>query len=133
MFTDSAGRPNWDRLAMSLSGLCAVHCVSTLFLLGALSSLGHLFEAPIIHETGLALAVLLGAVALGFGAMRHGRMLPVAIGSLGLGVMAGALSLPHGAAEAVYTVLGVAIVALGHYLNGRVAQGSAKGECLAVS
>ena len=109
--------------------LCAVHCVSTLFLLGALSSLGHLFEAPIIHETGLALAVLLGAVALGFGAMRHGRMLPVAIGSLGLGVMAGALSLPHGAAEAVYTVLGVAIVALGHYLNGRVAQG----ECLAVS
>jgi hypothetical protein len=49
--------------------------------------------------------------------MRHGQTLPTAIGSLGLGMMAGALSLPHGEGEAVYTVLGVATVAFGHFLN----------------
>src|SRR4029453_13272480 len=33
------------------------------------------------------------------------------------GVMAGALTMPHDGSEAVYTVLGVAILALGHRLN----------------
>ncbi|MCB2013998.1 MAG: MerC domain-containing protein [Sphingobium sp.] len=117
MFFSRAERPNWDRLAIGLSGLCVLHCVGTLVFLGALSSLGHIFAAPIIHEMGLALAIAVGAIALGVGAMRHGRLLPVAVGSLGLGVMAGALSLPHGDGEALYTVVGVATVAFGHYLN----------------
>jgi hypothetical protein len=33
--------------------------------------------------------------------------------------MAGALTLPHSGHEAVYTILGVAILALGHDLNRR--------------
>ena len=33
--------------------------------------------------------------------------------------MAGALAMPHGGAETLYTMLGVAIVALGHDLNRR--------------
>jgi hypothetical protein len=37
----------------------------------------------------------------------------------GLGVMAGALSLPHDGAEVIYTIVGVAILALGHDLNRR--------------
>ena len=36
--------------------------------------------------------------------------------------MAGALSLPHGGNEAIYTVLGVSILALGHRLNGLAAE-----------
>lgn len=44
-------------------------------------------------------------------------MLPASIGVLGLGVMAGALSLPHDGREPVYTVIGVMILALGHRLN----------------
>lgn len=114
-----AVRPNWDRLAIGLSGLCALHCVGTLLLLGVVSSLGHIFTNPFIHEGGLAAAIVLGAIALGMGAMRHGKLVPVAIGSLGLGVMAGALSLPHGEEEAIYNILGVGTLALGHYLNLR--------------
>ena len=106
-----------DGMAIALSTLCAVHCFATIMLVGLLSTAGHIFENPLIHEGGLALAIALGAVALGFGSMRHGRLLPVAIGSLGLGVMAGALSLPHGSDEAVYTVTGVLTLAFGHYLN----------------
>jgi hypothetical protein len=46
-------------------------------------------------------------------------MLPVAISSLGVGTMAGALSLPHGGMETIYTIFGVALLALGHDLNRR--------------
>ena len=72
---------------------------------------------PLIHEVGLTLAMMLGAVALGRGVMEHGFMMPSAVGALGLGVMAGALTLPHDGSEALYTVIGVGILALGHELN----------------
>jgi len=106
-----------DRIAMGLSGLCLVHCVATAVLIGLLASAGGFLGRPIIHEIGLTLAMIIGAFALGRGYLEHGFMLPVAVGSLGLGVMAGALSLPEGGHEPIYTVVGVLIVALGHRLN----------------
>jgi hypothetical protein len=102
---------------MGLSGLCLVHCLGTAILLGLLASAGGILGSPIIHEVGLTLAMVIGSVALGRGILEHGFMLPSAIGALGLGVMAGALSLPEGGHEAVYTVAGVMILALGHRLN----------------
>ena len=106
-----------DRLAMGLSGLCLVHCVATAVLLTLVASAGGLLGQPIIHEVGLTLAMILGAIALGRGVLEHNFMLPCAIGALGLGVMAGALTLPEGGHEPIYTVLGVMILALGHRLN----------------
>ena len=106
-----------DRIAMGISGLCVVHCVATAVLLGLLASAGGFLGQPIIHEVGLSLAMIIGAFALGRGILEHGFMLPSAIGGLGLGVMAGALSLPHDGREPIYTVVGVLIVALGHRLN----------------
>ena len=106
-----------DRIAMGLSGLCLVHCLATAVALALLSAAGGFLGSPIIHEVGLTLAMLLGAVALGRGVLEHGYMMPVAVGGLGLGVMAGALSMPHDGTEALYTIIGVGIVALGHRLN----------------
>jgi len=106
-----------DRIAMGLSGLCVVHCVATAILLGLLASAGGFLGSPLIHEVGLTFAIMIGAVALGRGIFEHGFMLPSAIGGLGLGVMAGALSLPHDGREPIYTIVGVMIVALGHRLN----------------
>lgn len=106
-----------DRIAMGISGLCVVHCVATAVLLGLLASAGGLLGRPIVHEVGLTLAMIVGAVALGRGFKEHGFMLPASVGAMGLGVMAGALSLPEGGPEPVYTVAGVLIVALGHRLN----------------
>ena len=106
-----------DRIAMGLSGLCVVHCVATAVLLGLVASAGGFLGQPIIHEVGLSLAMIIGAFALGRCILEHGFMLPSAIGGLGLGVMAGALSLPHDGREPIYTVVGVLIVALGHRLN----------------
>lgn len=108
-----------DRIAIALSGLCVAHCFATAVILGLLASAGGIFESPIFHEVGLAIAILLGAVALGHGALVHGFMMPAAIGSLGLGVMAGALTMDHGWQESLYTLAGVGILALGHDLNHR--------------
>ena len=43
-------------------------------------------------------------------------------GGLGLGVMAGAMTLSHDGTEALYTVVGVGILALGHRLNAIAAE-----------
>jgi len=111
-----------DRLAMGISGLCLVHCLGTAVLLGLISAAGTTLGAPWIHEVGLTLAMILGSFALGRGILEHGFMMPSAIGGLGLGVMAGALTLPHDGTEAAYTVAGVLILALGHRLNVMAAE-----------
>ena len=108
-----------DRMAVSLSGLCLAHCIGTAALVALVASASSIFMAPIVHEVGLTLAIVLGALALGHGALVHGFMMPAAIGSLGLGVMAGAMNLGHGSEEMLFTMLGVAILALGHDLNYR--------------
>ena len=51
--------------------------------------------------------MIMGAIALGRGILEHGYTMPSAVGGLGLGVMAGALTLPHDGTEALYTVVGV--------------------------
>lgn len=108
-----------DHIAIGVSGLCLVHCLATSVLLALASTAGGMLVHPAIHEGGLVLAVLLGAVALGRGAMRHHMWMPLAIGSLGLGVMAGAVTL-HDAGEhleALWTIVGVSLLAFGHRLN----------------
>jgi len=106
-----------DRFAMGLSGLCLVHCVATAVLLGLLASAGGILGSPVIHEVGLTLAMIVGSFALGRGILEHGFVLPSAVGAAGLGIMAGALSLPEGGPEPIYTVIGVMTLALGHRLN----------------
>ncbi len=106
-----------DRIAIALSGLCLVHCLATAVLLALVSAAGGMLGAEWIHEFGLGLAMIMGAIALGRGIIEHGYTMPSAVGGLGLGVMAGALTMSHNGTEALYTVVGVAILALGHRLN----------------
>ena len=54
-----------DRMAIGLSGLCLVHCLATSVLLALVSAAGGILGAPIIHEVGLGLAMIMGAIALG--------------------------------------------------------------------
>lgn len=111
-----------DRIAIGISGLCAVHCLASAVLLALAASAGGLLFAPVVHEVGLSVAIMLGALALGRGVMQHGYMMPISIGALGLGVMAGAVSLPHdGSGETLFTLVGVGLLALGHDLNRRAA------------
>ena len=106
-----------DRIAVGLSGLCAVHCVATAVLLGVVASAGGLLGKPIIHEIGLTLAMILGGVALGRGIREHGFVLPSAVGVAGLAIMAFAMTLHESGYEPLVTIAGVAVLALGHRLN----------------
>lgn len=108
----------FDRFAIGLASLCLAHCLASTVLLALASAAGALLH-PLIHEIGLALAIVLGMVALGRGIWKHGYMMPAAVGGFGLGMMAGALTLPHGGQEIVWTIVGVAVLALGHDLNRR--------------
>lgn len=119
MFDRMHGTGTLDRLAIGLSGLCLVHCVASVFLLSLFASVGGMLLHPAIHEIGLGIAIMIGLYALVRGAAEHGYILPAAVGGLGLGVMTGALAVPHGSTETVYTMLGIAILALGHDLNRR--------------
>jgi hypothetical protein len=119
MFAKVGVNGSVDRVAIALSGLCLVHCLATSVILAMLASAGGILVAPVVHEVGLSLAILLGVIALGRGIAEHGFMMPSAVGGLGLGVMGGALTMPHSGIETVYTVVGVAILALGHDLNRR--------------
>jgi hypothetical protein len=112
-------RDRMDRFGVLLSGLCAVHCVLGVVLVGMLGLGGQALLAPEVHQIGLALAVVVGFISLGFGVARHGRVAPMVIGGVGLSLMAGALFVGHGLPEAVLTIAGVALVAVAHILNLR--------------
>lgn len=115
----SAIRGRFDRAGIVLSGLCLVHCLASIVIVSALGIGGQFLLAPIIHEIGLALAMIIAAVAIGYGALRHRRAAPFVTAMTGLTFMGGALAVPHGYEEAVLTIIGVALVSLGHILNLR--------------
>jgi hypothetical protein len=107
-----------DRAGIFLSGLCAVHCLATLGFLALLGGGGWLLN-PALHRIGLALALAVGAIALGLGVARHGRREPLLIGAVGLSLMGLALLTGHSPAEAGLTIAGVSLVALAHLWNVR--------------
>jgi len=116
-------RRRLDQFGIGLAGLCAVHCIATLVAISALGLGGHLFLFDEnIHRIGLALALAVAGIAIGWGVLRHGRMLPFGIAVGGLVLMATALLVPHGANEFLLTLAGVALVSLGHLLNLRAAR-----------
>ncbi len=120
MLSNALHRYSLDKMAIGLSGLCLAHCLASAVVLTLVASASSLVPHPAFHEIGLVLAMGLAALALSRGVIAHGYALPAWVGSLGLGVMAGALTLPHdGGGEAIYSILGVLIVALGHDLNRR--------------
>lgn len=115
-------RDRLDRAGILLSGLCAIHCLVGLLLVTALGLGGELLLAPEIHRIGLGLAIVVGLVTIGLGALRHGRLLPLLVAGGGLSLMGGALAAGHGPMEPVLTIMGVALVASAHVMNLRHAR-----------
>jgi Co/Zn/Cd efflux system component len=113
-------RGRMDRVGVLLSGLCLIHCVAGLVIVAGLGLGGGALLAPEIHRIGLAVAMVVAGVAIGMGALRHRKPLPFVVAMTGLSFMGGALAVPHGADEAVLTIIGVVLVAAGHILNLRL-------------
>ena len=112
-------RSRLDRFGMTLSALCAVHCVLGVVIVAGFGLGGGFLLNPAIHRIGLAVATVTAAIAIGLGALRHGRRAPFVTAMTGLTFMGGGLAVPHGVEEAILTVIGVSLVAAGHVLNLR--------------
>ena len=112
-------RGRLDRSGMFLSCLCAVHCVAGIVIVAGLGLGGGLLLDPAIHRYGLVMATIIAGVAIGAGAIQHRRAAPFVVAMTGLSFMGGGLAVEHGVEEAVLTVIGVSLVALGHVLNVR--------------
>ena len=112
-------RRRLDRAGILLSGACAIHCLLSIVLVSGLGLGGELFLSPDIHRAGLLIASLIAGVAIGWGALRHRVAAPFVVAMTGLTFMGAALAVPHGVKEAVLTIIGVALVSLGHILNLR--------------
>ena len=115
-------RRRLDQLGIGLAGLCALHCLLTLGLVSALGLGGHFLMDENIHRIGLMLALGVAAWAIGWGMLRHGRMLPFVVALAGIALMGIALLVPHGTNEFLLTLVGVAIVSAAHWLNLRAAR-----------
>lgn len=115
-------RRRFDQAGIGLAGLCALHCLLTVAFVSALGIGGHFLADPIIHRVGLLLALLVAAVAIGWGAVKHRRRAPFVTAMMGLSFMGGALAVPHGPKEFALTIIGVSLVTLGHLLNLRASR-----------
>jgi len=113
----------WDNFGLGLTGLCFLHCVASAVFVTILASAGGILLHPAIHEVGIIIALIIAAIALVSGFMRHRYILPLFIGSIGLAIMIGAQNVPHGDSnEIVYTMLGLLVLALSHHLNYRASR-----------
>jgi hypothetical protein len=111
-----------DVAAISLSGLCLVHCLGTTVMLGLISSgqLLNLWHSAAIHFILLAIAAPLTLWTLVRSYRCHSNRLALFLGIAGLKLMALALVFHSDAPlETRLTIAGVLILAAGHILNLR--------------
>lgn len=111
-----------DKSAMTLSGLCLVHCLAGALLLTVFAAGSEWFSHD-IHLVGLCIALPLAGVALWRGVAAHGQLGVALLGALGIGMMAMSLLIGHGGrAEILLSMAGVALLGAAHYWNLRASR-----------
>jgi hypothetical protein len=111
-----------DKSALTLSGLCLVHCLAGSLLLTVFTLSGD-WLGHNVHLVGLLLAMPLAAVALWRGVKLHGRVGVALLGMVGIALMALSLLVSHGEiVEVVVSVIGVCLLATAHLWNLRASR-----------
>ena len=113
-----------DKLAISLSFLCVVHCLLLPFAVVVLPILGASFlEGEAFHFWLLFLVIPTSVYSLWLGCQKHGRLEIFTIGLLGLFLLSLIVLLGVDALgetlERLSTVAGATIIALAHLRNMR--------------
>lgn len=115
-----------DLAGLVLSASCLVHCLALPIALVAAPSLAvWLGETETtVHWLLFGVAAMVSGGALYAGFRRHGVVLVVAVGAVGLLVMGVAAAHLFGASlEATLTLVGASILALAHVINLRLGSG----------
>lgn len=114
-----------DKAAVSLSVICAIHCMAMPIILVAVPALTGLFFTEESFHLWMVVAVLpLSVYALTVGCKKHKRYRVLGIGAVGLAILIGAALFGHDLVgedgEKALTVIGATIIAIGHILNFRL-------------
>jgi len=111
-----------DKIAISTSALCAIHCLSLPLLLGLLPALGTtVFGDESFHILLLWMVIPLSLIALTLGCRTHKDKLVILSGSVGLTTLLVAAMLGHNllgeTGERIVTLLGASAIAISHLRN----------------
>ena len=128
MFRPVAGH-RADKLGIYASVLCAVHCALGAIFSSVSAFLGWLFHGP-LETTFTAFAFASAIVGLGHGARRHHLWGPLALGAVGLSLLAvgRVTTFSSEVTEASVSILGAIALITAHGLNLRALRGC-HGSC----
>ncbi len=110
----------WDRIGISTSILCVVHCLLTPLLVLVAPLVGSSLHADWIHPVIIAVAVPVAIWALWAGYRHHRRTSTILIGGLGILFIGAAAILegePHDRLEVIFMVAASLLLATAHYRN----------------
>ena len=123
---------HFDRFAILLSGICAIHCVALPVVATVIPFLsvtihhGHELHEFWFHQFILLFILPVSAIALAMGYRFHRQILPLIVAGVGLSILVGVAVfaeylishhvMPH-SGETIVTVSGGIIHAVGHVLN----------------
>ncbi len=114
---------SWDKLGITLSGLCAIHCLITPFLAVAIPVLGETFEQPWVHILMAVFVVPVGLFAFYSGYNHHKKKGLTALGVAGLGMVGVGLLAPISGINLFghdfITITGSLCLVVAHVLNRR--------------
>lgn len=118
---------NWDRLGISLSFLCAVHCLVTPFVILSLPFLARYYISHPLFHLILALAIVpVGFLAFLSGYRHHATPWALVLGIPGLLIVAGVPYLAHVLLwpinETALMIAGSVMLITAHLLNRRACQ-----------
>ncbi len=118
-----------DKVAISLSALCAIHCLLMPVVIAIVPSLIALpFADERFHLVLLLFVLPTSVIALFMGCRKHRRWNVVGWGSAGIVVLIGTVMAGHEVLgetlEKLATMLGVSLVVVGHTLNFRQCRSS---------
>lgn len=123
-----------DKTAISLSLLCAIHCLALPIIVALLPSVAAMvFEDEAFHFWMVVAVIPTSAIALTMGCKQHKRYPVLFIGVVGLCILAVAAFLGEERldelGEKALTLAGAALIALGHVWNYRLCRRRANCDC----
>lgn len=123
----SVVRVDWsERIALTASAACVVHCVALPLALAAVPAIAAMLDVPeAAHLWLVATAAPAAAYALLKGRAAHHRGVPIALGLAGFLLLAlGLLVRANTRWETMFTIAGSAALILAHLLNWRLRHAS---------
>ena len=116
---------NFDNLAISLSAICALHCLLLPVAMIFLPAISATFVgSEDFHKAMLYFVVPSSIIALSLGCKMHGKNHVYVYGAVGIGVLLIASFFGHDlfgeSGEKLLTLLGAGIISLGHIKNQKL-------------